>query len=67
MTEGRLLMASGNEERLPDLPDIMAAGYGLTDALAWWSRMMNTPGHSASYWWQVLKGEILHSCPATRH
>jgi hypothetical protein len=40
---------------LPDLPDIQAAGMGLTEALAWWSRMKNTPGHPAAYWWQKLR------------
>jgi hypothetical protein len=30
--------------KFPDLPEIMAAGFGLTEALAVWSRMVNTPG-----------------------
>lgn len=38
----------------PDLTDIMAAGYGLTDALAWWNKMMNAPGHDAEFWWLQL-------------
>jgi hypothetical protein len=40
---------------LPDLPDIQAAGMGLTEALAWWSNMKNKPGHPAAYWWQRLR------------
>jgi hypothetical protein len=41
-------------DELPRLRDIMRAGFGLTDALAWWSMMMNTPGHDAAYWWKRL-------------
>lgn len=41
--------------KYPDLPDIMAAGLGLTEALAWWSHMMNTPGRSPDFWWQELR------------
>jgi hypothetical protein len=29
---------------LPDLPEIMEAGFGLTEALAIWSKFQNTPG-----------------------
>jgi hypothetical protein len=29
---------------LPDVREIQAAGYGLTDALALWNRFQNSPG-----------------------
>jgi hypothetical protein len=51
------------DERLPDLPDIMAAGLGLSDALAWWSAMMNTPGRPCSEWWAELREERVRSRP----
>ena len=31
----------------PDLPEIMAAGFGLTEALALWSQFQNSPGKTA--------------------
>jgi hypothetical protein len=37
---------------LPDLPDMMAVGMGLTEALAFWSRMMNSPERDNTDWWQ---------------
>jgi hypothetical protein len=42
-------------ERLPDLPDRMAAGMGLMEALAFGSRMVNTPGHPPTFWWDAVK------------
>lgn len=45
----------------PNLPDIMDAGFGLTDALAWWAAMMREPQRPAAYWWKKLKSEkVLH-------
>jgi hypothetical protein len=45
------------DERLPDVPDIIAAGFELTDALKWWSVMMNTPGHPPIFWWELLRDD----------
>jgi hypothetical protein len=44
-----------SNERLPDLPDMQAAGMGLTEALAFWGKMVNTPGHPPSYWWDAVR------------
>jgi hypothetical protein len=51
---GRLLI-SGDYMRaeLPDLPEMMEAGFGLTDALAIWSKLQNAPrlsGTEARLW-----------------
>jgi hypothetical protein len=45
------------DEKLPDLPDIMAAGYGLSEALAWWSAMMNARDRTPQLWWDKLVDE----------
>jgi len=42
------------DERKPDLPDMMARGMGLTEALAFWNEMMNSPQKPTSYWWKLL-------------
>jgi hypothetical protein len=42
-------------ENLPDLPDMMAAGMGLTEALAFWSRMMNSHEHDSADWWHKMR------------
>lgn len=54
-------------ERLPDLPDMMALGMGLTEALAFWSEMKNSPQRPVSYWWDQIRvrtsearGQALH-------
>jgi hypothetical protein len=39
---------------LPDLPDMMKAGMGLTEALAFWNKMMNTHKHTPEFWWDLL-------------
>lgn len=41
--------------KLPDLPDIMDAGLGLTEALAWWSFMMNQRDRTPLRWWCELE------------
>jgi hypothetical protein len=41
----------------PDLPDIMDAGFGLTEALAWWNEMMRDPQRPTAYWWEKLKSD----------
>ncbi len=43
-----------NQKPLPDLPDMMKAGMGLTEALAFWNKMMNAPGNSSENWWELL-------------
>jgi hypothetical protein len=43
----------GEAMRLPDLPDMMAAGMSLTQALAFWNYMKNTSERSPEEWWQV--------------
>jgi hypothetical protein len=43
------------KDELPDLPDIREAGLGVTAALAWWSKMVNTPHLPPSYWWDQLR------------
>lgn len=43
---------------LPDLPDMMAAGMGLTQALAFWSRMMNSPAREQTDWWAEIRREV---------
>ena len=40
--------------KLPDLPDMREAGIGLTEALAFWSRMTNDPSRTPAYWWNAL-------------
>lgn len=47
--------AAHQSRELPRLDDIMAAGFGLTDALAWSNEMMNTPGHAPAFWWEQLR------------
>ena len=42
-------------KRLPDLPDMAAEGIGITDGLAFWSEMMNSPDRSPQYWWDEMK------------
>jgi hypothetical protein len=42
-------------DRLPDLPDMLAMGMGLTDALAFWSEMMNSPKKPANHWWEQIR------------
>jgi len=42
-------------ESLPDLPDMIDCGLGLTEALAFWSRMMNQPQVPAREWWEKLR------------
>lgn len=37
-------------DEYPDLPEIMDYGIGLTQALAFWSEMMNTSSLSPSDW-----------------
>jgi hypothetical protein len=32
------------QDKLPDLPDMMPLRMGLTDSLALWNEMMNSPG-----------------------
>lgn len=39
---------------LPDLDDIMGEGVGLTDALAFWSSLANTPVDQRADWRQEL-------------
>lgn len=39
---------------LPDLPDMMAAGMCLTEALAFWHVMTSAPAQPPQYWWDVL-------------
>jgi hypothetical protein len=46
---------SENGARLPDLPDMMAMGMGLTEALAFWNEMMNSRQKSVSYWWDQIR------------
>lgn len=41
-------------EPLPDLDDIMGEGMGLTDALAFWSELANTPADQRADWRQEL-------------
>jgi hypothetical protein len=40
---------------LPDLPDMMAAGMGLTEALAFWNLMMNSPYRDSADWWHNMR------------
>jgi hypothetical protein len=49
--------------KLPDLPDMVNAGMGLTEALAFWNYMMNTPGHPAEYWWARLTSQTCADAP----
>lgn len=42
-------------EKLPDLPDMMAAGMGLTEALAFWNLMMNSPYRGSTDWWHKMR------------
>ena len=46
---------SENGTRLPDLPDMMAMGMGLTEALAFWNEMMNSPQKPTSFWWDQIR------------
>lgn len=39
---------------LPDLPDMQRAGLGITEALAYWSDMMNSPDRDLTDWWADL-------------
>jgi hypothetical protein len=43
------------KEKLPDLSDIMASGMGLTEALAFWNEMMNSPDRNLDYWWGQIQ------------
>lgn len=40
---------------LPDLPEMIDSGLSLTEALAFWSRMMAKPGMQPQEWWDRLK------------
>ena len=40
---------------LPDLPDMMHSGIGLTEALAFWNQMMNSSNRTPEYWWAQLR------------
>ena len=51
--------------RLPDLQDMMAAGLGLTAALAFWNRMMNAPDRTTTDWWAELRRSVTPSCGAS--
>jgi len=42
-------------DRLPDLPDMLAMGMGITQALAFWNEMMNSPLKPISYWWDQIR------------
>jgi hypothetical protein len=42
-------------DKLPDLPDMMGAGMGLTEALAFWNLMMNSPDRDIADWWQKMR------------
>ena len=42
-------------KKLPDLPDMTAAGMGLTEALAFWNKMMNAPEYPTHHWWNILE------------
>lgn len=42
---------------IPDLPDMLEAGMGLTQALAFWSRMMNAPDRGERDWWREMRAE----------
>ena len=48
-------MHAEEHSRLPDLPDMMEAGMSLTEALAFWSRMMNSSTRNPEFWWMELK------------
>jgi hypothetical protein len=43
------------DKKRPDLPDMLAMGMGLTEALALWNEMMNSPRMPISYWWDQIK------------
>jgi hypothetical protein len=42
------------KQRLPDLPDMMKVGMGLTEALAFWNQMMNAPDRDQRDWWEEI-------------
>jgi hypothetical protein len=47
---------SENQNRpLPELPNMLAMGMGITEALAFWNEMMNSPQMPASYWWDQIR------------
>ena len=42
--------------RLPDLDDMLKAGMTLSEALAFWNRMMGRQDIPAKEWWKQLRG-----------
>jgi hypothetical protein len=48
-------------KRLPDLPDLMAAGMGLSEALEAWRIMMNSGDIAPERWWRELEEYRLNS------
>jgi hypothetical protein len=46
-------------DSFPDLPDMMAAGMGLTEALAFWSRMMNSADRDSVGWKKMREHALI--------
>jgi hypothetical protein len=49
---------------LPNLSEMLAAGIGITDALAFWNEMMNSPPQEPGFWWAEMKRRSATSEPA---
>lgn len=53
------------QKRLPDLPDMIAVGIGLSEALAFWNRMMNSPQREKTDWWAEMRRQAIPSSSAS--
>jgi len=40
---------------LPDLNEMLAAGIGITEALAFWNEMMNSSSQEPGFWWAEMR------------
>jgi hypothetical protein len=45
------------QRRKPDLRDMEAAGMGLTESLAFWNEMMNSPDRPID-WWDEMHARV---------